>query len=919
MKNALLLIVFSGLLTDVVAQCPDRETVYAKLLIIEKLPDNESVIKAATQLANQCNRCRATNDSVYAKLMHILGRSYWQSGHLEKGIAYTRKAIAINSLQTTLAREANLVNSYNNLGQQLADQNQYLAAHSVFDQAIRIAQKYPKKYSFGAIALVKKADLYFLQGDYEKANDTAEQGFRLAKRANDARMMVQNLGQQVQALLEMHEYTEAENVLVITLPLTHSLNDPATLAYILSQKALLNTALGRHKAVIDNYHQAFEANKKADSRYGCAQTLTNLGYFYQLKLGNLAEALQLYKQSLTYIDDPNDHARVLDNIGTIFQTQKQYTEALTYFQKALVTLSIGFIDPQFSVNPSATAVQRIPQKEYYFTIVKHKADTWLDWAKSTGNNPTRLRNAQKTYALADSMIDFMRREHTGQQSKLFWREKTHRLYESAIETCFRLKDAANAFRFIEKSRAVLLNDKLNELGANRQLSPTQIGDEESLRKHVTEWQTKLLDEKPNTPAYAKVLDSLHTTQEQQEAFVKQLEQTNPAYYRYKYDNNVIVLAQVQDHLANRNASLVTYFVGDSTLFALGITPTDTKFLQIATLAYTKPASELLALNANPDAQNQQFTTYLNISNKLYQQLLAPLALKPGRVIVSPDGVLLPFDALSASATRPDFLVNRYAFSYAYSLNRLFKEHTTSTTSWFGLSGTFLGVAPVQFSANLNQVPLAGSDEALKRIGSQFLAPALLTGRAATRLTFGQQAGQYRVIQLFTHAEADTTGLEPALFFADSALRLSELTTGSLLPTELVGLSACKTGIGANQRGEGVFSLARGFASLGVPSVLTTLWNVENQATYDLTERFYANLAEDLPKDIALQQAKLDYLASVDLSGQLPNQWAGLLVVGDAEPLRKSMGLGAWGMGFSITALGSVWWWYRRRKRSPRSY
>ena len=262
-------------------------------------------------------------------------------------------------------------------------------------------------------------------------------------------------------------------------------------------------------------------------------------------------------------------------------------------------------------------------------------------------------------------------------------------------------------------------------------------------------------------------------------------------------------------------------------------------------------------------------------------------------------------------------MNSYAFSYAYSLNQLVKEPTDSGSKpgLFRQSGLFMGIAPVTFSARLGQVPLAGSAEVLDRIGNQFSSPVLLTGSAATRKAFGQQAGQYRIIQLFTHADADSTDREPTLFFAESTLRLSELTATGQLHAELVGLSACKTGIGANQRGEGVFSLARGFASLGVPSVLTTLWNVENQPTYALTELFYSKLAEGLPKDIALQQAKLAYLADADKSAQLPNRWAGLLLVGNAEPISNQLPLGRWVSGFGILAgLSGAWWLNRRRQR-----
>lgn len=922
MKRLVLITVgiFLGFVVCGAAQCPNRETVYQKLLIIEKLSDRQALIKTGTELTELCQRCRMTSDSVYAKLLHTLGRAYWKEGDLPKASELTRLAIAINQVRSAFTREANLANSFTNLGLILTDQGNPTAALLAFDQSVQIARRYPDKYFVGAMSLEKKATLYYQQGDYSKASQSAEQGFLLAQRANDPLRMVQNLVQKVQALTELGEYKTAETLLKKAVLLAQTLNNPTLLANLFSLTADLHRVLKQYTSAIPYYQKAFQVNREADYRYGCAQTLTNLGFLYFKNLKDFPKALQLYQQALEYTDAPDDRARIIDNIGDIYKQKKDYPQALSFFQQALQTHSIGFSSKNPSTNPASDAIRRVAQKEYLYSLVLNKAETWLDWARTTNNHTAYLRNALKTYALADTMIDFMRWEHTGQQSKLFWRDKTHAFYEQAIETSFRLNDAASALRFFEKSRAVLLNDKLNELGAKRQLSPEQTTEEQRFRQLVTDWQNRLATEAPNTPEYTRTLDSLHIVQEQQEAFIRKLERSNPGYYRYKYDNAMVSLTQVQEQLTKRKASLVTYFVGDSTLYALAITPTRTRFHQIPASVYTRLASELLTLNANPDAQNQQFNHYLRISSQLYQQLLAPLQLTPGRVILSPDGVLLPFDALSRSATQPDFLVKHHAFSYAYSINRLFKETPATPGGFFDQPGPFLGMAPVRFSPRLNQISLRGSDAALQRIGQHFSSPTLLTGQAATRHAFSKQASHYRVVQLFTHAEADSTGHEPALFFADSTLRLSELASAGLLPTELVGLSACKTGIGANQRGEGVFSLARGFASIGVPSILTTLWNVENQATYALTERFYAYLAEGLPKDQALQQAKLDYLASADLSGQLPNQWAGLLLVGNAEPLQTGWKTGFWRLIlalFIVSGLG-VWIWRRNTARSRRS-
>ncbi|MCY7356880.1 MAG: CHAT domain-containing protein, partial [Rudanella sp.] len=260
------------------------------------------------------------------------------------------------------------------------------------------------------------------------------------------------------------------------------------------------------------------------------------------------------------------------------------------------------------------------------------------------------------------------------------------------------------------------------------------------------------------------------------------------------------------------------------------------------------------------------------------------------------------------ATTPDYLVNRFAFSYVYSVNRMLIDPPGTTTD-----GRFVGMAPEQF-VGTKLPPLPGSGESLKRVGDHFFWPTLLTGLTATRSKFRELAPRASVVQLFTHA--DTLQREPVLYFADSLLRLSELQTGPVFQPQLVVLSARRTGVGSHQNGEGVFSLARGFAALGVSSMLTTLWSVDSRSTYTLTELFYAGLAAGLDKDIALQRAKQEWLRTASRSQQLPSTWAGLILIGDSQPLRQS-GLTltesvCWIGGGLIGLLGVIWFIRRGR-------
>ena len=227
----------------------------------------------------------------------------------------------------------------------------------------------------------------------------------------------------------------------------------------------------------------------------------------------------------------------------------------------------------------------------------------------------------------------------------------------------------------------------------------------------------------------------------------------------------------------------------------------------------------------------------------------------------------------------------------------------------------MGVAPVEFAPASGQVMLSGSDVALRSIANRFTSPTVLTHTAATRQAFQRDVANHSIILLFTHANADSTDQEPVLYFADSTLQLSELGDGALPNAQLVALAACKTGIGTYQIGEGVFSLARGFSALGVPSILTTLWNVQNQATYQLTDFFYQYLDQGLPKDLALQRAKQDWLKNADGANQLPNYWAGLIIVGSTEPLARTTPT-VWGLILMLVIItGTGGWWLLNRQRS----
>jgi hypothetical protein len=104
------------------------------------------------------------------------------------------------------------------------------------------------------------------------------------------------------------------------------------------------------------------------------------------------------------------------------------------------------------------------------------------------------------------------------------------------------------------------------------------------------------------------------------------------------------------------------------------------------------------------------------------------------------------------------------------------------------------------------------------------------------------------------------------------------------------LSACETAKGKFYQGEGVFSFSRGFAALGIPSSVTNLWSVENESTYRLTELFYKYLSEGSSPDIALQNAKREFMRTTSKEKKLPYYWASAILIGKTDKIELKKGL-----------------------------
>lgn len=153
------------------------------------------------------------------------------------------------------------------------------------------------------------------------------------------------------------------------------------------------------------------------------------------------------------------------------------------------------------------------------------------------------------------------------------------------------------------------------------------------------------------------------------------------------------------------------------------------------------------------------------------------------------------------------------------------------------------------------------------------ADVLLRDAAREEAIKQKDLTKYRIIHFATHGVVDEdfpqrSGVVLSLVNPDGTkdedgedgfLQMSEIFN-LRLDADLVTLSACQTGLGKNVRGEGMVGIQRAFLYAGTPSVLVSLWNVNDLTTAHLMRAFYGNLDKGMNKTEALRKARRDMAA-----------------------------------------------------------
>ena len=279
--------------------------------------------------------------------------------------------------------------------------------------------------------------------------------------------------------------------------------------------------------------------------------------------------------------------------------------------------------------------------------------------------------------------------------------------------------------------------------------------------------------------------------------------------------------------------------------------------------------------------------------RLHQLLIDPIAdLLPQdanqRVVFIPQSslFLVPFPALQDKDGK--YLIEKHTILTAPSIQVLDLTHKQNVeTRNFASPALIVGnptmpkviLEPGQPAQQLK--PLLWAEKEAKDIAS-LLKTEPIIGNQATKAEIVKKMPSAKIIHLATHGILDDIhGLGSAIALAPSGKDDGLLTADEILnlklTADLVVLSACNTGRG-KITGDGVIGLSRSLISAGVPSIMVSLWSVDDNSTSFLMTEFYQNLQQKLDKASALRNAML----ATKKKYPNPLYWSAFTLIGESE-------------------------------------
>jgi len=524
----------------------------------------------------------------------------------------------------------------------------------------------------------------------------------------------------------------------------------------------------------------------------------------------------------------------------------------------------------------------------------------LQIAYAKTNEEQFLNAAINTNKSILSTFDLLKKEFESKLDKQFLAETAYPIFHRMLTVTYEAyKENSTpdlfelALNISEKNKDFLLLEALRNANATQygNVPDAIIEKEAQLRAEISNLEKNLFD---TTEEVSNFSEDLFELKQEYFGFLDTLESRYPKYHDLKYQSQTLNLSTLLNSLEDDEV-LVSFTMTEEYLFALVLNDDSQDFVKLPfNESNREEVRDFYRLLSSPSITDNS-ATISELGELLFEKILQrPLAnYKSGNLTIIPDDVLhyLPFDLL---VEENELLLQSKFIGYGNSISSYLELKEKEK----GTSEKLLAFAPsfddqlVESEIRFEFGKLLHNDDEVKKISNVFETEIFVDNKA-TLENFKSIAPEFKMIHLATHASAndeypDYSYLAFSKNGGESNILYIKDLYNTTLNAEMVTLSACQTGIGRLQKGQGMMSLSKGFFYAGAKSLVNTLWKINDKSSVKLMEYFYEGLSKGKNKKEALRDAKLKYLASTDDNLlKHPYYWSAFVVSGDTAPIVKT--------------------------------
>ncbi len=586
-----ILICLCFLLAEYVSgQCPDRDSVWNRTLSIRNSTSTnyKDKLKELLLYEDQIRRCPNPVDSVYTFLLLSIGVLYYRTADYNQAVQYTKQALEIiqSNADNPGIKKSYLIQYYFYLSIYYDSLNLASRQNEAVDSVITKELRLNSDYTYSYFVLETNVINLYERGEYGPCADRATLGETLVHKyfrySDSMDHIIFFIYYKANSLRLLKMYPEEEQFLESKKTEFLKSKNIDYVGLIYSLFGYLYESTGEYTKAIKYFRKALYYDDFSKQNKDIGAIASNaIGLIYAEKLDQYRLALQYYDKALSHAQfktlangTVSDSFYILGNVANVYVRLNLFDSAFYFFQQAFDKIKKGInesdlesdIENYVNANTVHAVLKLVMDKAYAHVLQYYYY-----------RNPLSLKTALTIYKTTDRLLARIKEGQDEIQSRLFWQEDTHSLYEHAVEAAFLQNNYREAFYFFEKSRAVLLDEQLNR--------QSKTNDADLLKQAHLKRQILLLERERDltdvsSNKYIEIQKEIILNKQALVRFVLGMKNANPLNFASNGDTSFVSIEEVQNFLKKSGQKMLEIFSGDSAVYSLLITEKEILFDKI---------------------------------------------------------------------------------------------------------------------------------------------------------------------------------------------------------------------------------------------------------------------------------------------------------------------------------------------------